>query len=67
MNLKVGVEKDGAAVGAKLLQKRSWKERALAFANNGFRKPGAQAGLYLKCCLTRGGLRRRGRCSDEDC
>ncbi|KAB2012474.1 hypothetical protein ES319_D09G092800v1 [Gossypium barbadense] len=65
MDLKVGVEKDGAAVGAKLFQKRSWKERALAFANNG--NQGAQAGLYLKCCLTRGGLRRRGRCSDEDC
>ncbi|TYI64579.1 hypothetical protein E1A91_D09G098400v1 [Gossypium mustelinum] len=39
MDLKVGVEKDGAAVGAKLLQKQSWKERALAFANNGFRQP----------------------------
>ncbi|KAG8483382.1 hypothetical protein CXB51_022337 [Gossypium anomalum] len=25
MDLKVGVENDGAAVGAKLLQKRSWK------------------------------------------
>ncbi|MBA0739820.1 hypothetical protein Gogos_013051, partial [Gossypium gossypioides] len=24
-DLKVGVENDGAAVGAKLLQKRSWK------------------------------------------
>ncbi|MBA0650474.1 hypothetical protein Goklo_017891 [Gossypium klotzschianum] len=90
MDLKVGVENDGAAVGAKLLQKRSWKERALAFANNGFRQPlglepfvfafssllnyflflnetRGSTGLYLECCLTRGGLRRRGMCSDEDC
>ncbi|TYG53400.1 hypothetical protein ES288_D09G106800v1 [Gossypium darwinii] len=52
MDLKVGVEKDGAAVGAKLFQKRSWKERALAFANNGFRqplgKPGGSSGFIFE-------------------